>query len=50
MLVVTHDPSVAAACDRVVFLRDGGVVRELMSASAELVAATLTGLSTIERV
>ncbi|MEZ5086287.1 MAG: ABC transporter ATP-binding protein [Tessaracoccus sp.] len=50
VLVVTHDPSVAAACDRVVFLRDGGVVRELMSASAELVAATLTGLSTIERV
>ncbi len=28
MLVATHDPEVAARCDRVVHLRDGQVVDE----------------------
>lgn len=44
VLVVTHDPAVAAACDRVLFLRDGLLVRELAGASVEQVAATLAGL------
>ncbi|MDF1487176.1 ABC transporter ATP-binding protein [Tessaracoccus caeni] len=48
VLVVTHDPTVAAACDRIFFMRDGLLVKELASASAEQVAATLTGLSAHE--
>lgn len=44
VLVVTHDPKVAAACDRVLFLRDGELVREVRQASVEQVAATLAAL------
>ncbi|MCW3156516.1 ABC transporter ATP-binding protein [Micropruina sonneratiae] len=43
-LVVTHDPKVAAACDRILFLRDGSLVQELRGASVEVVASTLAGL------
>lgn len=46
VLVVTHDPSVAARCDRVVFLEDGLVAQELRPSSVEEVAAVLAGLST----
>ncbi|MFT4294004.1 MAG: ABC transporter ATP-binding protein [Micropruina sp.] len=46
VLVVTHDPKVAAACDRVLFMRDGLLVDELRGASVGRVAATLAGLST----
>ena len=45
VLVVTHDPSVAAECDRVVFLRDGRLERELAAPTADEVAAVLTSLS-----
>lgn len=44
VLVVTHDPKVAAACDRILFLRDGSLVQELRGASVEVVASTLAGL------
>lgn len=44
VLVVTHDPKVAAACDRILFLRDGLLVQELSQASVEVVASTLAGL------
>ena len=44
MLIVTHDPAVAAACDRVVFMRDGRLVDQLTSPSTESVAALLAAL------
>ncbi|MFT4294869.1 MAG: ABC transporter ATP-binding protein [Micropruina sp.] len=45
VLVVTHDPTVAARCDRVLFMRDGLLVRELRPTGVDEVAATLAGLS-----
>lgn len=45
VLVVTHDPTVAAVCDRVIFMRDGRLVDQMVSPNAELVATTLTGLA-----
>lgn len=45
VLVVTHDPRVAARCDRVLFMKDGLLVRELRHADAEEVATTLAGLA-----
>lgn len=48
VLVVTHDPKVAAACDRILFMRDGLLVRELPSAPVDVVASTLAGLGTDE--
>lgn len=44
VLVVTHDPAVAAACDRVLFMRDGELVTQLRGADVDEVAATLAGL------
>ena len=46
VLVVTHDPGVAASCDRVVFLRDGRLVDQLANPTAEAVATRLTELET----
>ena len=48
VLVVTHDPKVAAACDRIVFMRDGMLVHELRSASVRQVAQALAALSGAE--
>ncbi|WP_342372425.1 ABC transporter ATP-binding protein [Propioniciclava soli] len=48
VLVVTHDPKVAASCDRILFMRDGLLVRELHDASVDTVAATLAGLGSRE--
>lgn len=44
-LTVTHDPNVAAACDRVVFLRDGLIVDEMVDPDVTRVAETLTRLT-----
>lgn len=46
VLVVTHDPGVAATCDRVVFLRDGRLVDKLWKPTTELVAGRLAALET----
>jgi putative ABC transport system ATP-binding protein len=45
VVVVTHDPTVAARCDRVVFLRDGRIEREVGPSSVEEVASVLVDLS-----
>lgn len=44
VLVVTHDPSVAATCDRVVFMRDGRLVEQLVDPTTESVATRLAAL------
>lgn len=45
VLTVTHDPSVAAACDRVVFLRDGRVVEQMTEPTLNGVSQTLARLT-----
>ena len=45
VLVVTHDPAVAARCDRIFFLKDGLLERELRPSGVEEVAAVLADLS-----
>lgn len=45
VLLVTHDPTVAAQCDRVLFLRDGRLVDEIRPRSVNEVADTLTRLA-----
>ncbi len=44
VLIVTHDPGVAATCDRVVFMRDGGLAQQLSAPTTEDVAAMLASL------
>lgn len=45
VVVVTHDPRVAAAADRVLFLADGLLVDRLEGASVEEIGARMIGLS-----
>ncbi|WP_407838833.1 ABC transporter ATP-binding protein [Streptomyces sp. DSM 116496] len=45
IVMVTHDPNVAAYADRVLFLADGSLVGELRSPTAEAVAARMTALA-----
>lgn len=47
VLMVTHDPRVAARADRVIWLRDGRVVEEMLHASAERIAARLAGFEDV---
>lgn len=44
IVMVTHDPIAASYADRVVFLADGTIVRELRNPSADVVLATMSGL------
>ena len=41
IVMVTHDPRAASVADRVVFLADGDVVRELHAPSEDSVIATM---------
>lgn len=45
VLVVTHDPAVAAQCDRVIFMADGLLERELQPTSVDEVAGVLATLA-----
>ncbi len=51
VIMVTHDPAAAAHADRVLFLADGMIVRELPSPTIDDVAAVMTtvGPSPLER-
>jgi putative ABC transport system ATP-binding protein len=44
VVMVTHDPRAAAYADRVLFLADGRVVRELLHPTADLVLDAIRGL------
>jgi len=44
LIMVTHDPGVAAIADRVVFLRDGRVAGELAAGAREAIAEAFTRL------
>jgi putative ABC transport system ATP-binding protein len=46
IVMVTHDPVVAAHADRVIFLADGRLVGQIEAPTAEGVAARMTGLET----
>jgi len=45
VVMVTHEARAAAIADRVLFLADGNIVRELSGASAHEVAATMEEIS-----
>ncbi|MFE5599298.1 ABC transporter ATP-binding protein [Streptomyces coelicoflavus] len=47
VIMVTHDPVAASYADRVVFLVDGRVNGELVSAGADDIAARMTGLEAV---
>lgn len=48
IVMVTHDPTVAARADRVVWLRDGEIVDELAGASANQIATRLAHQKVVE--
>ena len=50
IVMVTHDPNAARYADRVVFLADGQIVRELLQPSAESVLDTMKQLDAIAAV
>ncbi|HEY2778109.1 MAG TPA: ABC transporter ATP-binding protein [Gaiellaceae bacterium] len=45
MVMVTHDAQAAAIADRVLFLADGEIVRELPKSTAAVILATMTEIS-----
>ncbi len=45
MVMVTHDAQAASIADRVLFLADGEIVRELPRSSAQAILATMTEIS-----
>jgi putative ABC transport system ATP-binding protein len=45
VVMVTHDPYAAAVADRILFLEDGRLVRELVGASANDIVDAMKGLS-----
>jgi ABC-type polar amino acid transport system ATPase subunit len=45
VVMVTHDPYAAAVADRILFLEDGRIVRELVGASADDIIAAMKGLT-----
>jgi putative ABC transport system ATP-binding protein len=50
IVMVTHDPNAASYADRVIFLKDGHIVRELLSPSAEEVLDTMKHLDSPEMI
>jgi len=44
VLMVTHDPAAAACADRVIFLRDGAIVNEMVLGGEDDTAAIIAGL------
>jgi putative ABC transport system ATP-binding protein len=49
VVMVTHDAGAAALADRIVFLRDGEIVREIAGGDADAVAEALRELTTTPR-
>jgi putative ABC transport system ATP-binding protein len=47
IVMVTHDPNAASYADRVIFLKDGHIVRELLSPSADEVLETMKHLDSV---
>nr|WP_086668757.1 ABC transporter ATP-binding protein [Lentzea kentuckyensis] len=47
VVMVTHDPNAASYADRVIFLKDGLIVRELLSPSSEEVLETMKHLDDV---
>ena len=45
MVMVTHDAQAASIADRVLFLADGAIVRELPKSAAGDILATMTEIS-----
>ena len=45
MVMVTHDAQAASIADRVLFLADGLIVRELPTSAAAEILATMTEIS-----
>jgi putative ABC transport system ATP-binding protein len=43
--MVTHDPYAAAVADRILFLEDGRIVREMAGASADDIITEMKGLN-----
>jgi putative ABC transport system ATP-binding protein len=45
VVMVTHDPHAAAIADRILFLEDGRIVRELSGADEDAIIAVMKELS-----
>jgi putative ABC transport system ATP-binding protein len=45
VVMVTHDPYAAAVADRILFLEDGRIVRELVGADADDIITEMKALS-----